>query len=202
MDTNPFVQLYINLPPGLQVVTAVYAFMLLIRLIDWILFRDKMASKYGLWGMRAKHPNSLFAWVLNHFIHGNWRHLWSNSLPFLVMATIIGLDDPQEFVVATAVIMVMVDLGIWLFEASNLPTVGASGLVTGYFGYILLSGFFTKDTASVIIALIVLALYYGLLRIVFIPQKGNISNVGHFFGFVGGVGAAWVWSLILQQQIV
>jgi membrane associated rhomboid family serine protease len=115
------------------------------------------------------------------------------------MATIIALPNPQEFVVATAVIILIVDLGVWLFEARNGATAGASGLVTGYFGYILLRGFFTKDTSAIIIALVVLAFYYGILRMVFIPRKGPVSNIGHFFGFVGGVAAAWVWSLILQQ---
>jgi membrane associated rhomboid family serine protease len=200
MSDNPFLQLYTNLPPGLQVVSGVYGFMLLLRLIDWIIFRDSMISRFGLWGLRARRPNRILAWFLNPFIHANWRHLWANSLPWLLMASLIALPLPLAFVVATAVIMAVSDLGIWLFEARNGATAGASGLVMGYFGFILLNGFFTKNSAAVIIGLVVLAFYYGLLRVIFIPQRGPISNVGHFFGFVGGVTAAWVWSVILERS--
>lgn len=199
MSNHPLLQFYASLPPGLQVVLGLYGFMLLMRLIDWIIFRDSMINRFGLYGVRINRRNHFLAWVLNPFIHGNWRHLWGNSVPWLVMATIIALPHLQEFAIVTAVIVLVGNLGVWLFEARNGATAGASGLITGYFGYILLRGFFTRDTQAVMIALVILAVYYGVLRLIFIPQKGAVSNVGHFFGFVGGIAAAWGWSLILQQ---
>jgi len=199
MNDNPLLQLITNLPEGLRVVLAVYGFMLVMRLLDWIIFRNEMVQRFGLWGRRSKHGNHILGWVLNPFIHLNWRHLWGNTVGWLPMAAIIALPDSQEFLLATAVIMLIVDLGIWLFQPGNTVTAGASGLVTGYFGFLLLRGFFTKDAQSVIIGLVVFALYYGLLSFIFLPKKGNISNIGHFWGFVGGVAAAWIWSLILQR---
>lgn len=198
MNTNPLLQLFTSFPPGLQSVLALYAFMLVMRLIDWIVFRDSMVSRLGLWGLRSRHGNRALAWPLNHFVHVSWQHLWGNTLPWLIMGSIIALPDPQAFMVTTAVIMLLVDVGVWLFEARPGATVGASGLVMGFFGFILLRGFFTRESTAVIIALVVLAFYYGLLRVVFIPKKGPVSNVGHFFGFVGGVAGAWLWSLIEQ----
>ncbi|GIK58214.1 MAG: rhomboid family intramembrane serine protease [Chloroflexi bacterium] len=199
MDANALLQLFRNLPEGLQIVLGLYGIMLVIRLIDWIIFRDGMINRFGLRGMRAPKGNHFLAWILNPFIHLNWRHLWSNSVGWLPMATIIALLDTQEFLLATAVIIIIGNLGLWLFEKGNVVTAGASGMITGYFGFLLLRGFFTRDTTAVIIGFVMLAVYYSLLRLIFIPQKGNVSNVGHFFGFLGGVAAAWLWSFILPQ---
>ncbi|MCL4262622.1 MAG: rhomboid family intramembrane serine protease [Anaerolineae bacterium] len=199
MADNALLQLYLGLPDGLQIVVGLYAIMLVIRLIDWIIFRDSMVARFGLRGLRAPKGNHFLAWLLNPFIHLNWRHLWSNSIGWLPMAAIIALPDPQEFLLATAVIIIIDNLGLWLFEKGNVVTAGASGMITGYFGFLLLRGFFTRDTAAVIIGFVMVGVYYGLLRLIFIPQKGNVSNVGHFFGFLGGVAAAWLWSFILQQ---
>lgn len=199
MSSQSLWQAYSGLPPGLQVVLALYGFMLFIRLVDWIIFRDGMTGRFGLWGVRAKHGSHFLAWFLNPFIHVNWRHLWGNSLPWLIMAAIIALPSLQEYVLATTIIILVGDVGVWLFEARNGATAGASGMVTGYFGHILLRGFFMRDASQAVIALVVFAFYYSILRLVFIPQKGTVSNVGHFFGFAGGVLAAWIWAFILRQ---
>ncbi|MCP4361448.1 MAG: rhomboid family intramembrane serine protease [Chloroflexi bacterium] len=202
MNDNPLIQLFLNFPVGLQAVLGLWLIMLIVRLLDWVIFRNRMGGRYGLYSMRSNHRNSIFAWIVHPFIHGSWGHFGGNSIPFLILGTIIALPSMLEFLTATLIILFILNLGVWFFEVRDFPTVGASGLITGYFGFILLRGFFARDAQEVIIALVVLAFYYSLFRIIFRPQGGNVSNVGHFWGFIGGVLAAWVWPLISQQFLV
>jgi membrane associated rhomboid family serine protease len=72
---------------------------------------------------------------------------------------------------------------------------GASGLIFGYFGFLLLSAYFERSCRAIAIALIVLVLYSGIIWGV-LPQGGGISWQTHLFGFIGG-GLSAYW---LNQQ--
>lgn len=190
------------MPLGLQMTVGIWLFMFFMRVIDWIIFRNTLYDRWGLIPLRSAKPNHLLSWIFYPFIHSSWAHFWGNSVAYLILGSIIALPNPEGFVLATAVIMIMAALGIWLFQTGDGATVGSSVFITGFFGYILLVGFFTKNSQAIIIAIVVFAFYYGLLRLVFIPQKGNVSNVGHFFGFLSGIFAAWLWSWLLNNQVV
>lgn len=202
MENNPLIQLYLSLPQGVQMTLGIWLFMFFMRLVDWIFFRNNMYQRWGLIPLRSETPNHILSWVLFSFIHSSWGHFWSNSIPFLILGSIIAVPNTEGFVVITAVIMMVAALGIWLIQRGNTATVGSSVFVTGFLGYILLIGIFTRSSQAFIIAVIVFAFYYGMLRLVFIPQEGNVSNVGHFFGFIGGGMAAWTWSFMLANQVV
>ena len=92
--------------------------------------------------------------------------------------------------------MVIGSSGTWLLGAGG-SHLGASGLVTGYFGYVLSQGFFNRDVQSSLIGLLVGVFYFGIFRMVFGRFKG-ISNVMHFFGFCGGLLGAWITPFLLQ----
>jgi membrane associated rhomboid family serine protease len=86
-------------------------------------------------------------------------------------------------------------LGVWLFGRPHTRHVGASGLILGYFGFLLASVFFDPDLATIVVAIIVAVLYIGLLWQV-VPLKKGVSVAGHFFGFLGGILAAGFVALL------
>ena len=67
--------------------------------------------------------------------------------------------------------------------------IGASGLVFGYFGYLLAQGWYERSFVSIVVAVAVLLLYGGMIFGV-LPQGGFISWEGHLFGLIAGVLAA------------
>ena len=67
--------------------------------------------------------------------------------------------------------------------------VGASGLVFGYFGYLLAKGWYDRKPSSILIAIAVLLLYGGLIFGI-IPTRGFISWEAHLFGLIAGLLAA------------
>ncbi|MEM5838721.1 rhomboid family intramembrane serine protease, partial [Pediococcus acidilactici] len=101
----------------------------------------------------------------------------------------IMLRETSDFFAVTAVTMVVGGLGTWLIGQTNSIHIGASGLVFGYLGFLLLRGYFERSVTAILFSIIVGSLYGGLLWGV-LPLRYGISWQGHLFGFIGGVLAA------------
>jgi len=61
----------------------------------------------------------------------------ANTLPFAVLAWLTLLQGLPVFTILTAVVWVVSGLGVWLFAAPHTLHVGASGIIFGYFGFLL-----------------------------------------------------------------
>lgn len=172
------------------VVGGMVVLMYVLRILDGIVLHNRLAANFAI---KPRDNNRLLSVVLAHFIHANRQHLFANTVPFAVLAFIIALSGLVEFAVATIVIMLVAGLGTWIFGSQG-HHLGASGLITGYFGFILARGWFTREPLSIIIAVIVGIIYFGILSMAFGRRKG-VSNVMHLFGFIGGIAGGWVWSI-------
>ena len=75
--------------------------------------------------------------------------------------------------------------GVWVFGRSSIH-IGASGLVFGYFGYLVARGWHERRFGSILVAIVVIVLYGGLIFGV-LPVPGLVSWEGHLFGLIAGV---------------
>jgi membrane associated rhomboid family serine protease len=82
-------------------------------------------------------------------------------------------------------------LAVWLFQSSNELTVGASGLIFGYFGYVLVRGFLDRNLVDIGVGAVAGVLYWTILQVA-LPGTPGVSWIGHLGGLVGGIIAAWV----------
>jgi membrane associated rhomboid family serine protease len=98
------------------------------------------------------------------------------------------LRRTSDFFVVSAIAMLVGGLGTWLFGAPALH-IGASGVIFGYLGFLLLRGYFERKFASILFSVFVGILYGSLIWGV-LPGQPGISWEGHLFGFLGGVLAA------------
>jgi membrane associated rhomboid family serine protease len=85
--------------------------------------------------------------------------------------------------------MLVSGLGTWLVGSSNSVHIGASGIIFGYLGFLLLRGYFERNFPSILLSLIVGFLYGGTIWGV-LPIQYGVSWQMHLFGFIGGVIAA------------
>lgn len=139
------------------------------------------------YGIFPRSPLGLMGIIFAPFLHGSWSHLLANTPPFLIFGGIISLGGTGEFWLVTLGCGLIGGLGTWMFSPSNTITVGASGIVFGYFGYLLLRGFFERKFSSILISLAIGIVYGGIIWQVFPSANPRISWTAHFFGFVGGV---------------
>jgi membrane associated rhomboid family serine protease len=124
------------------------------------------------------------------FLHYSWQHIEGNSLPLFVLGFLAAYRGIKKFLLVTLIVTIVSGLGVWLFQSPNDPTVGASGIIFGYFGYVLLRGIFDRDILDIVIGAVAGLLYYGILAVA-IPGTPGISWIAHLSGLVGGVLAAW-----------
>ena len=123
------------------------------------------------------------------FLHGGWGHLIANTPLFIILGWLVMLQETSDFFIVTLLSMLVGGLGVWLFAPSNSIHIGASILIFGYLGFLLLRGYFQRNTASIALSVIVFFVYGGALWGV-LPLREGISWQGHLFGFLGGVLAA------------
>lgn len=160
------------------------ALMWLIELVDILVFRQAL----NIYGILPRQIIGLRGILFAPFLHGGLGHLIANTLPFLILGWFVMLRETSDFFVVTGITMLVSGLGVWLFGSPGLH-IGASGIIFGYLGFLLLRGYFERNIPSILLSLIVGVLYGSAIWGV-LPLQQGISWEGHLFGFIGGVLAA------------
>ena len=127
--------------------------------------------------------------LLAPFLHGSLNHLIANSIPFVLLGWLVMLRDSRHFVPVTAYAMLASGAMAWLLGATGSVHVGASGVIFGYLGFLMLSGWYARSFGSIVISIAVTLLWGGLVTGV-MPGAAGISWQAHLGGFIGGVLAA------------
>jgi membrane associated rhomboid family serine protease len=156
-----------------------------IEIIDFLIFRGALDS----FGIRPRTVSGLIGIALAPLLHVGFAHLAANTLPFIVLGWLIMLRETRDLFLVTLVSAVIGGLGVWLIGSTYSVHVGASGVIFGYFGFLLLRGWFERSALSIALSVVVGIFYGGMIWGV-LPTQMGISWEGHLFGFLGGVLAA------------
>ena len=124
------------------------------------------------------------------FLHGNFNHLFFNMVPLFVLSSLVLVQGKLTFYCVTLVVVVLSGAGIWLFGRKALH-VGASGVIMGYWGYLLLNAYQQPSVSAILLVAVTIYYFGGMLMSVF-PTEGNISWEGHLFGFLSGLAANYL----------
>ncbi|RRD46544.1 rhomboid family intramembrane serine protease [Tessaracoccus sp. OH4464_COT-324] len=125
------------------------------------------------------------------WLHVGWGHLLSNSVPFILLGTLILLSGWRNYLTVTVLSVLASGIVVWLIAPAHTVTLGASGVVFGYLAYVLVRGLFSKQLSQILIAVLVFVVYGGLLWGV-LPTTPGVSWQAHLGGAIGGVLAAWL----------
>lgn len=141
-------------------------------------------------GIRPRNILGLQGIVFAPFLHGSWRHLISNTFPLVILSWLIMARDRSEWIAVTVLTAIASGVGTWLFGGAATVHIGASGVVFGYFGFLVARAYFERSMGSIAISLLVLALFGGMIWGI-LPVRVGISWEGHLFGLLGGIATAW-----------
>jgi membrane associated rhomboid family serine protease len=164
------------------------ALMWAIEILDQFVFRLGLGGTLDVYGILPRNPIGLRGILFAPFLHGSFAHLISNTVPFVILGWLVMARQTSDFFWVTIISACVSGLGTWLFGSRGIH-IGASGVVFGYLGYLLLRGYFERSAIAVAISLFVGTLYGSLLWGV-LPFQYGISWEGHLFGFIGGAIAA------------
>ena len=124
------------------------------------------------------------------FIHFGFAHLAANLPPFLVLGFLVLQRGPRHFLTASLLIAAMQGGLLWLL-GRRAAHAGMSGILFGYFGFIVAAGWLAHAALDLAVACGVLLLYGGMLAGI-APARNGTSWEGHLFGIAAGGVSAWI----------
>lgn len=168
--------------PGLILVAALWV----VKLIEWQ--SGHFLTEFGVY---PRTLNGLIGIFTSPFIHGDYKHLISNSIPLLVLgAAIVYFYNSLAFKVF-AWVYILGGFWLWLGGRESYH-IGASGLVYGLTTFLFFSGAFRREARLMALSLLVVFLYGGMVWGIFPLFKG-VSWEAHLFGALAGILLAVVY---------
>jgi membrane associated rhomboid family serine protease len=143
------------------------------------------------YGIRARDVGDLPDILSAPFLHFSWAHIEGNSGPLFIFGFLAAYRGVIKFIGVTILVILVSGLAAWFFAGANTVGAGASGVVFGYFGYIMVRGFFDRHPVDMLIGA-VMALCFAYQFSVLLPHAG-IGWQAHVGGLAGGIAAGWIF---------
>ena len=157
----------------------------------WTVFavNNLLGGMLNVFGVIPRTTIGLRGLIFAPFIHQRLDHIVANSLPFLALGWMVMLRDPRHFVPVTVMSAIGSGLLAWLLGAPGSVHIGASGILFGYLGFLILSGWYARSALSIAMSVIVIAVWGGVVLGV-MPGESGVSWQSHLGGFLAGALAA------------
>lgn len=162
----------------------------------WLIFLIKQSTtfNFAVLGVLPRGISGLHGIITSVFIHENLDHIASNTLPLLVLGSMLFFF--YEKIAKQAFFWIWIISGIWLWIGGrnhpDHPTyhLGASTLIYGLATFLFFSGVFRKHLRLMVVSALVVFLYGSIMWGIF-PLKEEISWEGHLFGAIAGLLVAF-----------
>ena len=175
-----------RLPGAFGVVGAVLALMWVLEIVD-----SGLGGRLDAYGIRPRTLDGLEGIPLSPFLHAGFDHLLSNSVVLAVLGVVAyAAVSLGRFLALIAITTLSSGLGAWAFGTPGTVVVGASGVIFGLLGFLLLRGFAERSPGAITVTVMMLLIYGGTISGV-LPGVPYVSWQAHLFGFLGGAAAAF-----------
>ncbi len=144
-----------------------------------------LGYRLNVLGILPRTQSGLIGIIFSPLLHANFEHLLLNMLPLFILMCLVLVGGVTLFIKVTASIVLMSGVLVWLFGRKAIH-IGASGLVMGYWSYVIFRAYHQGGMVFMLVAL--LCLYY-LAGMIFnlLPTSRQTSWEGHVFGFLAGI---------------
>jgi membrane associated rhomboid family serine protease len=161
--------------------------------ILWIIQVVNVANHYSLnaYGIIPHDVHSLPYVLTAPFLHVSWTHIESNSGPLFIFGFLAAYRGVGRFFWLTGLVILTSGLAEWVLGSPRTIGVGASGVVFGYLGYVLVKGLFDRHGIDIMIGA-VMALCFAYQFTVLLPKAG-VGWQDHIGGLVGGLAGGWIF---------
>ncbi|GAB56114.1 rhomboid-like protein [Glaciecola punicea ACAM 611] len=169
----------------LLIVGYIFVALLIIEVIN--IFTGRLLNQFSIVPRALYSLPFIFTAPL---LHATLQHFLSNIATLCVFVFLVLQFGERKFVTLSLGLVIGTGLLVWLF-GRNAFHLGASGVIYGYFGFLLLAGFLSKKLVLILISVLV-AIFYGTMVWGVLPNQPYISWESHLFGFVSGLYLAWL----------
>ncbi len=157
----------------------------------WVVFILDRFLPLENFGLVPRNVGYITGILAMPFLHGDWGHIMSNTVPLIVLLTLLAGSKANSRWIVLFIIL-LGGLLLWLFGRGASLHIGASGLVFGLAVFLIVSGFLERRTVPMIVAILVTFLYGSSLISGVVPFQQGVSWDGHLFGGIAGGLVAWV----------
>ena len=170
----------------LPLTAGLIASLFLIHFLNWMV--GHRLNIFGIW------PRKKWGWIgipFSPFLHGNLAHLIFNALPLFIFSNLILLQGSKVFFSVSVDIIAIAGVLTWALGRQGIH-IGASGLIMGYLGFILIGIYYKPSPLSWIVGVSCFYYFGGMLIHLFPAQDKRVSWEGHIFGFISGIATAYM----------
>jgi len=164
------------------------------------IFEVAKGSKLTRLGIFPRDWDGVVGIITAPFIHSDWQHLISNSLPMLMLMSIVMVFYKKVAIPSIVIITILTGFTVWLFARESYH-VGASGVVYGLVSFLAWTGVFRRNLKSIILALVILMMYGGYFHGI-VPTKEGVSWESHLFGGMVGIFTAFLFKNVKEEDEV
>ncbi|WP_320112367.1 rhomboid family intramembrane serine protease [Draconibacterium orientale] len=149
-------------------------------------------------GIFPRHVNGLQGILFSPFIHSDFSHLISNSLPFFILGFMLIYFYRRISYRIFFLLYILSGISTWIMgrEAWHI---GASGVVYALAAFHFVSGIIRSDVRLLTLSAIVVFLYGGLVWGL-LPIRPEISWEGHLSGAIFGVLLAFYYRKYIVRR--
>ena len=144
---------------------------------------DHSLNAYG--GIVPRTTIGLVGIPFSPLLHGGFVHVQSNAIGLLALGSLSAIRTGSRFPWVCLAIILLGGLGVWAF-GRPAAHVGASGLVFGLFGYLLVRGVLDRNAFSLLVAAVVAGVFGWVVISGVLLSNHYVSWEGHICGLVAG----------------
>jgi membrane associated rhomboid family serine protease len=162
--------------PGLFVII-----MWLVKITEALLDID--LTRFGIFPLTAVGLKGV---IFSPFIHGDFGHLFNNTLPLFFLGTALFYFYSEVALKVFFWTYILTGLLVWV-AGREAWHIGASGLIYGLASFLFFSGILRRHFRLIALSLLIVFLYGSMVWGIFPGIYKNVSWESHMLGFFSGV---------------
>lgn len=171
------------------------SYLLDIFFLLWGIFilNQLLGKKLLFLGIIPRHIYGLPGIFFAPFLHANFNHLFFNTIPLIALSNFLLIDGINHYLNITFYIILLSGILTWAFAKPGIH-IGASGVITGYWGFLVANIYEQGSITAIILGGICVYYFAGIFLSIFPGEKG-VSWEGHLFGLLSGLLVNYLSSL-------
>lgn len=175
---------------------------LIVMAIIWVIKIYEVSfdvSFYKL-GIYPRTLHGLIGILLAPLIHGDFNHIYFNSLYWLILSTAFFYFFPHRGYRYFLIAYFLPGILVWLFARPSYH-IGLSGVIYVLASFLFFVNLMNRDFRKMSVSLAIIFLFSGMIAGIF-PKDIHISWESHLAGVLIGLGLAALESIKTRKEIL